>query len=179
MLQITIPEIEMYDELNEEFIEIPETVLRLEHSLVSVSKWEAKWKKPFLDQKPKTDAETRDYVRCITLTQNVDTKVYLGLGHDQMEQINQYINTEQTATWFSKDAKPPSREIVTSELLYYVMCAYQIPWEAQKWHLSRLLTLIRIASIKNQPEKKMPKNAVLSRNRALNAARRKKHHTKG
>ena len=180
MLQIEIPESEFYDERLEEFITTKATVLRLEHSLVSVSKWESKWRKPFLDPRnKKTEEEAVDYVRCMTLNQQVDPKLYLALTPENMEAINKYINEEQTATWFSNEDKPPNRDIVTSELIYYWMCAAQIPWEAQKWHLSRLLTLIRIASIKNAPEKKMSKSQILSRNRALNAARRKKYHTKG
>ena len=180
MLQVEVPAVEFYDEAREEFVSSDAVVLRLEHSLVSVSKWESKWKKPFLVKDPKTDEEARDYVRCMTLNQHVDPNVYYALDAKQMQEINDYINAELTATWFSDaNSKPPSREVVTSELLYYYMVGYQIPWEAQKWHLSRLLVLIRIATIKNQPEKKMSKNAVMSRNRALNAARRKKHHTKG
>lgn len=181
MLEVEIPGIEFFDEANEEFIETAPVTLRLEHSLVSISKWEAKWRKPFLDRgKIKTDEMARDYVKCMTLNQHVDPKVYSAITPQVMSQINDYINLEMTATWFNEEGnKPPSREIVTSELIYYWMTAYQIPWEAQKWHLSRLMTLIRIANIKNAPEKKMSKNAVMSRNRALNAARRKKHHSKG
>lgn len=180
MLLIEVPETEFFDENAEEFVYVKGVTLRLEHSLISVSKWETKWRKPFLSRNAMTDEQTRDYIRCMTLNQQVDPKIYTALTPAMIEKVNEYINANLTATWFTEvENKPPSREVVTSELIYYWMCAYQIPWEAQKWHLSRLMTLIRIANIKNAPEKKMPKNAIMSRNRALNAARRAKHHTKG
>ena len=180
MLLLEIPETEFYDEVNNEFIYTDPIVLRLEHSLVSISKWETKWRKPFLTKTPKTDAETRDYIRCMTLNQHVDQKVYRSLTADMIKKVNDYINLELTATTFSDNKKViPSREVVTSEVIYYMMCAYQIPWEAQKWHLSRLLTLIRIANIKNSPDKKMSKSEIMRRNRELNEARKKRLGTRG
>lgn len=181
MLQIDISATELYDEVNNEFITTPAATLHLEHSLISISKWESKWKKPFLD--PKTSMTTEqsiDYIRCMTLDKKVDPNVYYAIDAQNMKLVNEYINSELTATWFSERTKRNvSHEIVTSELIYYWMVAYQIPWEAQKWHISRLLTLITICNIKNQPPKKMSKGEILRRNRALNAARRKAHHTKG
>ena len=179
MLQIEIPDIDMYDDEKEEFFNIKRITLRLEHSLVSVSKWETKWKKPFLDERTKkTTEQSLDYIRCMTLNQNVDYRVYYGLTSENIDTINEYINSNLTATWFT-DTNTPSREIVTSELIYYWMVAYQIPWEAQKWHLSRLLALIRICNIKNAPPKKMSKAAILRQNSQLNKARRKALHSKG
>lgn len=179
MLRIEIPATELYDEEKEEFITIKKTSLRLEHSLVSVSKWEMKWKKPFLDKNTKlTTKQSLDYLRCMTLDQNVDPMVYYGVNSEIMEQVNEYIGSELTATWFSNTERP-SNEVVTSELIYYMMVAYNIPWEAQKWHLSRLLTLIRICNVKNAPPKKMSKNEILRRNRELNEQRRKRLHSKG
>lgn len=181
MLELEVKGMELYDESKNEFIQVKPTVLRLEHSLVSISKWEAKWKKPFLvDKPPKTLAESKDYIRCMTLNQNVDPAVYECLGNSHMQKINEYIEDNKTATTFS-DHSPttPNRQIMTSELIYFYMAQYNLPIECQKWHLSRLLTLLRIASIKNAPEKKMSRNAVMSQNRALNAARRKAAHSKG
>ena len=179
MLQIEIPSVELYDDISEEFFSIKGTSLRLEHSLVSISKWEAKWKKPFLNERElKTTEQSIDYVRCMTLNQNVNPKVYYGLTKGNMDEINNYINSDMTATWFN-ESKTTSREIVTSELIYYWMVAYNIPWEAQKWHLSRLLTLIRICNIKNAPPKKMSKSAILRQNKQLNQARRKALHSRG
>lgn len=175
MLTITIPATEEYDDAREEFIETQEQTLILEHSLVSISKWEAKWHKPFLGKEDKTPEETIDYIRCMTITKNVDPNVYYAMTPDIVKQINEYIENPMTATWFSdKNHKKSSKEVVTSELIYYWMTALQIPFECDKWHLNRLMTLIQIASIKNQPPKKMSKKDAMSQQRALNAARRAK-----
>ena len=180
MLEITIPATELWDERNEEFITAKEQTLRLEHSLVSLSKWESKWCKPFLSKTNKSDEEIIDYIRCMTLTQNVPDEVYRCLTDDNIRKINEYIDAPMTATWFHEDkTKGTSREQTTSELIYYWMIALNIPFECQKWHLNRLLTLIRVCNIKNQPPKKMSKRDIMSRNAALNAARRKQLSTKG
>ena len=180
MLQITVPERELWDEINEEFISIKETTLQLEHSLVSLSKWESKWCKPFLTNQDKTMEETIDYVKCMTLTQKVNPLVYRCLTNENMEAINQYITSPMTATTFNEDKNGKrNREQVTAEIVYYWMIALNIPFECQKWHLNRLLTLIRVCNIKNQPPKKMSRQEIMSRNAALNAARRKRLNSKG
>ena len=181
MLQITIPAIEMFDEQKQEFVSTKEQTLCLEHSLVSLSKWESKWHKPFLSKEPKTNEETLDYIKCMTITQNVDPNIYLCLTRENIEQVNQYIEDPMTATWFSEESKrgASGREQTTSELIYYWMIALNIPFECQKWHLNRLLTLIRVCNIKNQPPKKMSRRDIMSRNSAINAARRKKYNSKG
>ncbi len=180
MLYITIPSCEMYDESTEEFVYAKEQTLQLEHSLVSLSKWESKWCKPFLSKQDKTMEETIDYVRCMTVNQVSDPTVYSRLTLDNLNSINEYIGSPMTATTFSNTPKGGSSgEQVTSELIYYWMIALNIPFECQKWHLNRLLTLIRVCEVKNQPPKKMSKREIMSRNAALNAARRKKLGTKG
>ena len=180
MLQITIPAGEQWDEINQVFINTKEQTLQLEHSLVSLSKWESKWCKAFLTKNEKTDEETIDYIKCMTVTQNVDPNVYNCLTKENVEQIKKYIEAPMTATYFSEEhSGKSSREQVTSELIYYWMIALNIPMECQKWHLNRLLTLIRVCNIKNQPPKKMSKRAIMSRNAALNAARRKQLNTRG
>lgn len=180
MLTITIPASEMWDEKNEKFIDIKECTLQLEHSLISLSKWESKWCKPFLFTKEKTEEETLDYVRCMTLTPRVLPEVYYGLTSENIKAINTYIEAPMTATCFRADRNGRgNREIVTSELIYYWMIALNIPFECQKWHLNRLLTLIRVCNIKNQPAKKMSRREIMSRNAALNAARRKQLGTSG
>ena len=180
MLTITIPASEMWDEKNEKFVDIKECALQLEHSLISLSKWESKWCKPFLFTKEKTEEETLDYVRCMTLTSRVSPEVYYGLTSENIKAINRYIEAPMTATCFGADRNGRgNREIVTSELIYYWMIALNIPFECQKWHLNRLLTLIRVCNIKNQPAKKMSRREIMSRNAALNAARRKQLGTNG
>ena len=182
MLTITVPAGECFDARTNTFITTKAQTLRLEHSLVSLSKWESKWKKPFLEQKDtKTEEQMRDYIRCMTITQNVDPNVYMCLTNENIRAINEYIDDPHTATWFSEDKnqKTGQKEVVTAEIIYYWMVALQIPENYQKWHLNRLLTLIRVCNIKNAPPKKMSKRDVYSRNRSLNASRRRAHHTRG
>lgn len=185
MLEIIIPEAELYDEKTNRFVSVKETKIEIEHSLAAVSKWESKWHKPFLQsnktQDEKTYEELIDYVRCATLTENVDPLIFSNLSEDNLKKIADYMNDKMTATWFSEDKskKATSREVVTSEIIYYWMVSLNIPFECQYWHLNKLLTLIRVCDEKNQPSKKMSKRDVMKRNKALNASRRKAHHTRG
>ena len=180
MLKITIPAVELYDELNNKFITRKEQTLQLEHSLVSLSKWESKWCTPFLSKKEKTNEEIFDYVKCMTITQNVDSETYKYLTEANLKEINDYINAPMTATTFSNEkGGKASREIVTAELIYYWMIALNIPLKCEKWHLNRLLTLIKVCNIKNAPPKKRSKRDIMSQNAALNAARKKQLNTRG
>lgn len=180
MLRITIPATELWDERNERIIRTKEQTLQLEHSLVSISKWEMTWGKPFLSKETKTVDETIDYVRCMTLTQNVNPNVYFALNDEVLKQVNDYIDNPMTATTFSEDKSGrPNREIITAEIVYYWMSALQIPMDCQKWHFNRLLAYIRVCNIKNQPPKKMGQAEMMRRNTALNAARRQQLNTKG
>ena len=181
MLKITIPiSPELWDEDKQEFIEAKYQTIQLEHSLISLSKWESKWCKAFLTKQEKTIEETIDYIKCMTLTSNVDPDVYNHLSVDNIQEINKYIEAPMTATYFYEDKNSPgNREQITAELIYYWMIALNIPFECQKWHLNRLLTLIRVCNIKNQPPKKRSRSEIMSRNAALNAARRKQLNTKG
>ena len=180
MLRITIPATEQWDEREERFVNTKEQTLQLEHSLVSLSKWESKWNKAFLSNKEKSFEETIDYIKCMTLTQNVHPEVYNCLTADNFKQVDEYIQAPMTATVFSEDKTGKSnREVVTSELIYYWMIALNIPFECQKWHLNRLLTLIRVCNIKNSPPKKRSRAEIMRQNAALNAARRKQHNTAG
>lgn len=181
MLQIDVPAGEFWNEIKNEFIYTKPVTLTLEHSLVSISKWESKWHKAFLVKDKKSTEEILDYIKCMTLTQNVDPNVYLCLTSDNIEKITSYIDDPHTATVIRDDHNSPkSREIITSELIYFWMISFNIPIEiCQKWHLNRLLTLIRICDIKNRPPKKMSQSQIMSRNTALNAARRKALNSKG
>ena len=181
MLKITVPESEYFDEVKEEFVHIKEQAMSLEHSLVSISRWEAKHCKTFLDKNHKTDEELRDYIRCMTLTQNVNPLVYYNLSNDNINDIIEYMNSPMTATTFNDNNMPNNRsnERITSELIYYWMFSFRIPKECEKWHINRLLTLIKIFGVKNGNDKKMPKNEILKQNAELNRARRKRLNTKG
>lgn len=181
MLQIEVPIIqERWDEVKEEFIEPEYQVLQLEHSLVSLSKWESKWHKPFYSKTKLSDEEMLDYIKCMTLTKNVNPDVYNHLTIENVKEVAYYIDDPMTATTFSRDVKGSSNhETITAELIYYWMIALNIPFECQKWHLNRLITLIRVCEIKNSPPKKRSMRDIMSRNAALNAARRKRMNTKG
>ena len=181
MLRLTIPLTEeKWDEDKQEFIEPKVQILQLEHSLVSLSKWESKWNKPFLSAKDMTDEETIDYIKCMTLTPNVSDDIYNHLNQQHIDQVRHYILAPMTATVFSKESNSKGgKEIVTSELIYYWMVALNIPFECQKWHLNRLITLIKVCNIKNNPPKKRSKREIMSRNAALNAARKKQLNTRG
>ena len=184
MLKLIIPEnSEFFDETKGEFITLPEVVLELEHSLVSLSKWESFFEKPFLSNEEKTDSETFWYIRAMTLTPDVPDEVYRRITHHHVRQVNDYIAAKMTATWFSErpgeSKKPPPKETITSELIYYWMIALNIPFECQNWHLNRLLTLIEVCNRKNAPQKKMSKAEIAARNRQLNAERRRKYGTNG
>lgn len=181
MLQLTIsPPKELWDEEKEEFVKVKPQTLRLEHSLVSLSKWEARWGEVFLSKKEKTMEQAVDYIKCMTLTQNVDPTIYRFLSKENFEAVNAYIDSPMTATHFSNKAQGrPSREETTAEVIYWQMIALNIPFECQKWHLNRLLTLIRVCDIKNQPPKKMGKRQIMERNTDLNRQRLKQLGTRG
>lgn len=180
MLQLQFPSRRFWDEQNEVFVETKGQTLQLEHSLVSIAKWESKWKKPFLSREGHTREETIDYVRCMTITQNVNPLVYQNLTDEQIIAVNQYIDDPMTATIISKqEGKGSASKIITSEEIYYAMVAYQIPFECQRWHFNRLMMLIRVCDERNKPKKKMRKGEIAKRNRSLNAARRARLGTRG
>lgn len=183
MLEILVPGGEGFNNKTNEFFYWKDQKLLLEHSLLSISKWEAKYHKPFLSSE-KTKEEVVDYIRCMTVNSNVDPRVYYGLTGDNINAINEYIQNPMTATWFAEDKNPnPSapkkKEVITSEIIYYWMVSYQIPFECQKWHINRLLTLIRVYSEKNKDPKKLSKKEALAQRKSLNAARKAKYHSTG
>ena len=180
MLQITVPATEKWDENKLEFVYTKEQNLQLEHSLVSLSKWESKWCKPFYSKDNKTIEETIDYIRCMTITQNVKPEIYENLTNGNINDVLNYINAPMTATWFSgEQTGKQNREIITSELIYYWMITLNIPFECQKWHLNRLITLIKVCNIKNTPSKNLSMNENMSYRAALNKARKKQLNTRG
>lgn len=181
MLQITIARTDLWDERKQEFVPIKEQNLQLEHSLVSISKWESKWHKSFLSTPDKTTEEVLDYVRCMTITQNVDPNSYLAIVPGDMQRIKEYINDPSTATTFREtpNKKTPKKDIITAEIIYHWMIELNIPVEFQKWHLNKLMTLIEVCKRKNSPEKKMSAKELAAQHRAINEARRKQLNSKG
>lgn len=179
MLEITIPAYELFNDVTQEFISEDARTIQLEHSLISISKWESQWNKPFLSNSEKSNEEIRDYIRCMTINRGVPETAYLYITNDQLRKINDYISAPMTATTITETKGPVSREILTSEVIYYHMITANIPFECEKWHLNRLLMLIRVCGAKNaKPEKKTPAE-IMRENAARNAARKKKYNTKG
>lgn len=188
MLTIIIPRVRLWDSKEEVFVSSKEQTLSLEHSLVSISKWEAKWRKPFLSDDKKTNEQTLDYIKCMTLTQNVDDVVYNALTKKNLEDVSNYIDNKMSATWFSEPKKSSDaggkKEIITSEVIYYWMVSFNIPFECQKWHLNRLLTLIKVCNAKNKAAnggKKggVNKKEIMANNTELNKIRRQQLGTSG
>lgn len=178
MFQLVIQDQEFYDEGKSEFLVRKGRTIQVEHSLVSLSKWESKWNKPFLS-KEKTVEETVDYIRCMTITQNVSFDIYSNLTNKNIDEVSKYIAAPMTATWFQETHEKKTKEIITSEIIYYWMIAYNIPFECQKWHLNRLLTLVRVCNNKNKPAGKMTKAEIINRNRELNNQRRQQLKSQG
>lgn len=179
MLIIDIPGHEYYDPITELFETKDPIRLRLEHSLVSISKWEAKWNIAFMGPTKKTDEQIYDYIRCMSIDEDFDDTSLSRLTQKNIDDITKYIQAPMTATTINQKGGRPNREIVTSEVVYYWMISFNIPFECQYWHLNRLLTLISVCNVKNQPNKKQRPNDILARNRELNAARRKAMNTSG
>ncbi len=180
MLTLTIESVQLYDEVNNLFSNTKEQVITMEHSLVSLSKWESIWEKPFLTKKDLTREQTIDYIRCMTITQNIDPNIYQYINQKFIDAVAAYIDKPMTATTFLKEKDGTSREIITSELIYYWMIAFEIPFSCEKWHLNRLITLIKVCNAKsNKPKGKMSARELAKRNRELNAARRRDLNTSG
>ena len=180
---ITVPDQEIFVP-PDRFKTIKGTTFKIEHSLVAIAKWEAKWHVPFLDDKTeKTNEMIIDYIKCMTISQNVNQEIYNHLPAEVLQEINEYIDNPMTATWFNDHQEGKGRgrtsEVITSELVYYWMIVQNIPPEYDKWHFNRLMTLIRVCSEKNAPSKKMSKRDILNNNKRLNAARRKASGSKG
>lgn len=184
-LVLSFPEQEFLNDETNEFIKVQATTIRLKHSLLSISKWESKYQRPFLDiRKPLTYEETMDYIRFMTITQNVDDNVYYAITQAHMKLVNEYISYNMTGTTFGGQDKTresktrASRNPMSAEVIYYYMAEFNIPWECQKWHLSRLLTLIRVCGIKRSAGNKKSKGSAKSRQQ-LNEARRRQNHSRG
>ncbi len=181
MLTIKIPDKELFNDATQEFIKVKGRELHLEHSLVSLAKWESKFHKTFLVKENKTRAETIEYIKLMTITQNVEDNVFKAIDTKVLNEVSAYLEDPMTATTFSEQEQKRkiNREVITAEIIYYWMVALQIPMECQKWHLNRLLTLINVCNIKNQPKGKMSKAAIVARNKALNAERRQRSNSPG
>ena len=182
MLELTIPMQEVFDESEDRFVVTQASVIHLEHSLVSISKWEAEFEKPFLETENKTAEEILAYVKFMTLTPNVSDLVFNNLTEKNIEAINKYVSKKMTATWFKNQLSSRggnSGSLITSEIIYYWMISHNIPLECETWHLERLMTLIRVVNEKNKPPKKMSRQEAIAQQRSLNAQRRQAAGSRG
>lgn len=183
MLEINVPVAHLFDEEANVFFDAPGATLLLEHSLFSLSKWESKWNKPFLDGAERTSEETKSYIAMMNLAPEPHDRIFKQLSKENHDEIAKYIDSKQTATWFREDPNlRPSTDVITAEIIYYWMVAHNIPFECQYWHLNRLLTLIRVCNEKNKPATKSKvggsRDFAASR-RAINARRKAELGTSG
>lgn len=178
MLTITVPEKEFYIEDTNIFVDSKRTVLQLEHSLISLHKWEKRYHVPYLETKM-TYQQKIDYIRDMTITKNVDPIIYMALTNENLKAIDEYINDPMTATWFSNTKNTGDRQILTAEVIYYLMIQHRIPFECEKWHLNSLITLIRVCNEKSAPPKKMSQKEIYERNNRINEMRRKAMNSRG
>lgn len=184
MFVLNIKEKVLWNEKDQEFVTISPYTIKIEHSLLSIRKWESKWHKPFMTQTQKTQAEQKDYVRCMTIGYELPEEVYATLDAQEMNEVFTYMNEPMTATWFSENDQKQAKskmgsETVTYEIVYYWMSKLNIPYDCEKWHINSLMTLIKVSMLKEQPSKKMSKRDVMSQNRALNEQRKAKMKSKG
>ena len=182
MLELNVTEKELYDAGSNTFLKIPSCTLTLEHSLISLSKWESKWQIPYLNGLNKTPEQDSDYIRCMVIGPIKDDRIFGQLSPEELYTIQTYMQAPMTATTFSppkKNAPKAKKEVMTSEVLYAHMCAHRIPMECQKWHLNRLLTLIKVCGLQNEPPEKMSKKQSALWAAEQNAARKAKYGTRG
>jgi len=179
-LTVTFPGRDLYDQESGKFITIEKTMVTLEHSLISVAKWESKWKRSYFIKEPMTLEQSIDYISCMCLTKNIDPKIFRTMDKETAQKISDYIADPMTATTINRRNKRPSRKIITNEVIYFWMCNFGIPFDpCQKWHLNRLMTLIDVAAAEEAGEQKMPRREMLQQRAMLNAQRKAKYNTHG
>lgn len=180
MYTLEVPNKTLWNDRTQEFVDVVGKTIKLEHSLVSLARWESKWHTYYLNNEKLTAEQKLDYIRCMTITQDVDPNLYYAITPEQQKDIHDYINDPMTGTVFSnKSTSSVNSRFITNEVIYSWMFANNIPIECQKWHLNRLLTLIRVCNEEKQPPKKKTQREIMEEQRARNKARRAALGTKG
>jgi len=181
-LILHIEPFEGFDSDRNEFVNVKETTLQLEHSLISLKKWEQKYHIPFLDDdNNKTSEQWIYYIECMNMTQNVDPNVFRYMSVENIKKVTEYIKDPMTATWFTdtkEQGNKKKKEVITAEIIYYWMIELNVPIQFEKWHLNQLLTLIRVINVKHDNTKMGKKEQAMQRS-SLNAQRRAKMHSRG
>lgn len=182
MLTVHIPDVELFNNATGEFSYAKGGTLTLEHSLVAVHEWESKWKKPYLSQKKKTREESVDYIRCMIVEGHVDDEALRAIPNDVMTTVDNYIHDPMTATIIHSEGQSSNSSngtFTTAEIIYWQMTVLNIPIVFETRHLNKLLTLIKICSIKNGKPKMLSKQERYERNRKINEQNKKRYNTKG
>ena len=180
MLTIYVGATEHFDEKTREFSYVGGTPIQLEYSLAILSKWESKFNKPFLGPQKKTREETISFIQEMIITPEISPDIINEFTLQNFKDVNAYMESKQTATWFSDTPEPKtSREVITAELIYYWLVTFNIPWEAQHWHLNKLFTLIKVFNAKSEKPKKMTPGQAAARRRELNEQRKQQYKTAG
>lgn len=178
MLEIVVKGGEMFNERTFEFYQTKDFTIKLEHSLVSIAKWEAKYHKPFFSKEKMEPSEYMDYIKCMTITQNVPEEVYQRLSNKNIKDILNYQQDSMTAMKQTSKSKG-GYAVITAETIYYWMISLNIPHEYEKWHINRLLALVEYVSLKNAPPEKMSQREMMEMYRTENEKRRAKYKSKG
>lgn len=180
MITIHFEEMEYYDEQLNRFYTLPPKVVNFEYSLAAVAEWEAIWKIPLLNTELGVDS---DMFLSLAMCMSDDRELLeYYLDDTEKAELHKYLSDSQTATTInsSQNGNTTGRgKVYTAEEIYALMFMNGIPIEWESRNLNRLLVILRIISIYQNPPKKMSQQDVMKQNARLNRERKNKYKTKG